>query len=415
MKYDVVVLGGGIVGMSCALHLQKRGMRVAVFDKGQPGRGTSYGHAGLIERSSVIPYAFPRRVGELLRYATNRGSALHFDPFYLPKLAPWLLKYWWHSAPKRLQQAGADLLPMIEQSIVEHDALAREAGSEHLISAQGWLEVCRTDETLALAIANAKKMQAYGLSAEALDQAALQALEPSLSDRLVGGVYWKDPKTTINPAGVVDQYVALFKARGGEVVLGDARTLAQQSSAGGWSLIGENRTVAADQVLLALGPWSPAVYEPLGYRFPLALKRGHHLHFASQDNGSLNRPVLDEVNGFVLSPMVNGVRMATGIDFSSPSSPPSMTQVNRAWQKAREIFPLGKQVEDKPWVGLRPCLPDMRPIIGPASKHKGLWFAFGHAHHGFTLGPITGRMVADMISGSDQAIDARPFSADRFN
>lgn len=411
-RFDAVVLGGGIVGMSCALHLQKRGLSVAVLDRGQPGRGASYGHAGLVERSSVIPYAFPRRLGELLRHAARRGSAVSYDPLFLPRLAPWLVRYWWHSAPRRLRRAGADILPLIERSVLEHDALAAEAGASALLADRGWIEVCRDEGALRRLADQAAAMAEFGLDAAVLDRDALAALEPALSPAAIGGIHWRDPKTTTDPGGVVDRYAALFTNRGGALLRGDARSLAP--AAPGWRLAAEGGEVGAAQAVLALGAASGQVYRPLGYRLPLAAKRGHHLHFAQAPGGGLGRPVVDEAHGFVLSPMAQGLRLATGIDFSPAEAGPARVQVARARARAAELLPLGDPVEPAPWVGLRPCLPDMRPVIGPAPRHPGLWFAFGHAHHGFTLGPATGRLLAEMVTGETPFADPAPFRAGRF-
>ncbi|WP_136650263.1 NAD(P)/FAD-dependent oxidoreductase [Paracoccus aeridis] len=411
-RFDAAVLGGGIVGMSCALHLQKRGLAVAVIDRDRPGRGASYGHAGLVERSSVIPYAFPRRLGELLRHAARRGSAVSYDPMFLPRIAPWLVRYWWHSAPARLRRAGADILPLIERSVAEHEALAAEAGASALLMDRGWIEVCRDDAALRRAADHAAGMAAFGLDAAVLDRAALAALEPGLLPAAIGGIHWRDPRTTTDPAGLVNRYAALFESRDGALLRGDARTLAPAPE--GWGLATAGGDLRAAQVVLALGAASAEVYRPLGYRLPLEAKRGHHLHFAQPSGGGLNRPVADEVNGFVLSPMAQGLRLATGIDLSPPGAPPAQGQMARARARASELVPLGDPVERAPWVGLRPCLPDMRPVIGPAPRHPGLWFAFGHAHHGFTLGPATGRLVAEMMTGDTPFADPAPFRAERF-
>ncbi|WP_341486065.1 FAD-binding oxidoreductase [Thioclava sp. GXIMD4215] len=413
MNFDAIVLGGGIIGLSCALHLQDRGLSVAVLDKAEVGHGASFGHAGLVERSTVVPYAFPRRIADLWRHGFNRGSAVRFDPFYLPRLSPWLLQYWWQSAPKRLQKASQDILPLIQNCVEEHDFLAAKTGSEALYVDRGWIEICRSDHTLKTAWDAAGRLRDYGLKASALDRRAVHALEPSLSSAVVGGVHWMDPKSTVNPAGVTKSYADHFISCGGKILLGDARSL-ERVSRTRWQVTAADGKISAINVVLATGAAAPEVYTPLGYRIPLAVKRGHHLHFGAADGAALSRPVVDEENGFVLSPMAAGIRMATGIDFSHPSSPPNLKQVRLAEKYAREVLPLGRQVEDKAWVGLRPCLPDMRPVISQAPRHPGLWFAFGHAHHGFTLGPATGRLLAEMVSGSIPFVDPRPFRADRF-
>jgi hypothetical protein len=130
---DVIVLGAGIVGVSAALHLQARGRSVCLVDKGEPGQGTSFGNAGLIERSSVIPYSFPQGFSKLLRYATNLRTDVRYSPLYVPRMARWLFRYWRESSPERLEIATQAMLPLVEASVHEHDALVADAGCEKLI------------------------------------------------------------------------------------------------------------------------------------------------------------------------------------------------------------------------------------------------------------------------------------------
>jgi D-amino-acid dehydrogenase len=167
-------------------------------------------------------------------------------------------------------------------------------------------------------------------------------------------------------------------------------------------------------VVVALGPWSADVLRPLGYRLPLAVKRGYHMHYAAEGNATLTRPVLDEERGYVISPMERGIRLTTGSEFAPRDAPKTPVQLDIAERDARALFPLADRNEAEPWMGARPCLPDMLPVIGPAPRHKGLWLAFGHQHSGFTLGPPTGRLIAEMIAGERPFVDPRPFAADRF-
>jgi D-amino-acid dehydrogenase len=124
--------------------------------------------------------------------------------------------------------------------------------------------------------------------------------------------------------------------------------------------------------------------------------------------------VLDAEEGYVLSPMTAGVRMTTGAEFARRDAPPTPVQIARTEPFARALLPLGERIEARPWMGARPCLPDMLPVLGPAPRHKGLWFAFGHQHHGFTLGPASGRLLGEMMSGAQPFTDPRPYRADRF-
>nr|WP_210308953.1 FAD-binding oxidoreductase [Ochrobactrum sp. CM-21-5] len=411
-QQDVIVLGAGIVGVSTALHLQARNRSVCLIDKGDPGRGTSFGNAGLIERSSVIPYSFPQGFWTLVRYGMNRRSDVRYDPLYVPRMARWLFQYWRESSPERLKIATEAMLPLVEASVREHDFLVGQAGCENLIRTQGWIEVFRNEVAFNAAVRRLPDLQRFKLSYDILDADSLGQRETSLG-RVAGGIHWLDPKTVVNPGGLVKAYADLFRKRGGLFARGDAASLS--SSESGWQVVTEDGVVHARNVVVALGPQSGVIFRQLGYPIPLGIKRGHHLHFDMQDGTRLGHTVVDEEGGYVLAPMVQGVRLSTGIEFASPDAPPNRIQLKKAEKLARRLLPqLGEAVDKTPWLGLRPCLPDMRPVIGAAPRHKGLWFNFGHAHHGLTLGPATGRLIAEMLTGEQPYINPAPYSAERF-
>ena len=172
--------------------------------------------------------------------------------------------------------------------------------------------------------------------------------------------------------------------------------------------------ITAREVVVAMGPWSDQIFAPLGYSIPLQVKRGYHLHLHPRGNAVLHHPVLDTDLGYLLAPMNRGIRMTTGVEFARRDAPPTPVQVERALPRAHRLFPLGEAVDAAPWKGARPCLPDMLPVIGKAPRHSGLWFDFGHQHHGLTLGPATGRLLAEMMTGETPFADVRPFAVERF-
>lgn len=292
MDFDVIVLGAGIVGVSAALHLRDRGRRVALVDRGAPGDGTSFGNAGLIERSSVAPYAFARSPLALLRYAANRSTELYWDRAALPSFAPWLARFWWESSPRRHAAAARDMLPLIERSVAEHDALIARAGAGELVRACGWIEAYRTPARLEHATRDALlDASRHGLRVTALDAAALAAQEPALGPGFCGALHWLDPKSVVDPGALVKAYARLFARDGGTLLEGDAATL--EAGDGGWRVCTAEGVAAARDVVVALGPWSDTVFAKLGYRLPLREKRGYHMHYAPPDGAPLSAPVVD--------------------------------------------------------------------------------------------------------------------------
>lgn len=413
LKADVLVLGAGMVGVGAALHLQQRGRDVILVDRNElAGEGTSFGNAGLIECASVFPYMFPRDFGQILRYAMNRAPQVRYSLADLPAFLPWILRYYLASSPERALHSAMAELPLIRASLIEHEALIAEAGVPELLRRDGWIKLYRSDATLANALSDFERARQYGVAGHVLDGKAIAAREPNLSGEFSGAIHFPAPGFVPDPGGLAKAYAALFVRKGGRFLVGDARTLEQ--STGSWRIGGSNGAAVAREVVVAMGPWSDLVFRPFGYAIPLSVKRGYHLHVAARGNAVLNHPVLDADQGFVLAPMNRGIRLTTGVEFARRDAPPTPIQLQRALPQAHALFPLGEAVDAKPWIGARPCLPDMLPVIGKAPRHAGLWFDFGHQHHGLTLGPATGRLLAEMMTGETPFADPTPFAVERF-
>ncbi|ABE59076.1 MULTISPECIES: FAD-dependent oxidoreductase [Chromohalobacter] len=413
MTHDTLVLGAGMVGVGVAYHLARRGRRVALLDRREPGRETSYGNAGIIQREAVAPHAFPRELGELWRVLGNRGVDVRYTPRGIAQAGRALWQYWQHSAPEAYARIVPEYASLIALSIDAHAEMIEAAGAEALIRRDGWLEVYRTPAALEARQAEAQALaERFGLTFDALDATALRAREPHLDAQALGAVHWRDPWTAADPGALVAAYARAFEAAGGECLRGDIRDIARHGE--GWRVTTAEGAFEARDVVLALGPWADHWLGTLGYRLPLFVKRGYHMHYAPREQAPLHHWLLDAETGYLLSPMQAGIRLTTGAELAPRDAPPGHAQLEAAERVARGLFPLGERLESRPWKGARPCTPDMKPIIGPAPRHAGLWFALGHAHQGFTLGPATGQLLAAMMAGEVPAIDMAPFRAERF-
>ena len=410
---DAIVLGAGIVGISVAVHLQKRGRATVLVDRRGAAEETSYGNAGLVQREGVYPYGFPHDFGALFRYSFNRTIDAYYHPSAIPRLAPFLWKYWHHSRPARHKAIAHQYARLIEHCLTEHEALAAEAGAQELFRRTGWMKVFRTARERDVRFAEAERWHTeFGLNYKTYDSRTLQGLEPHLAPVLSGALHWTDPLAVIDPQALALSYLGLFEKLGGRFVQGNAASL--YADAGAWRMRTVDGPLAARDAVVALGPWASVVTGMLGYDLPLAVKRGYHMHYRAAGRAVLNHPVLDHERGYFLAPMRRGIRLTTGAEFALRNAIRTPVQLGRAEPIARDLFPLAERLDREAWMGSRPCTPDMMPVIGPAPRHKNLWFAFGHAHHGLTLGPVTGRMVAEMVCGEQPFIEPTAFRADRF-
>ena len=412
-RSDVVVLGAGIIGICVAVRLQKRARSVVLVDRRGAAEETSFGNAGLIQREGVYPYGFPHDFGALLRYGLNRTIDAHYHPSALVHLAPFLWQYWHHSRPARHAEVARYYSKLIEHCVSEHDALATEAGAAGFFRRVGWMKIFRTEQERDKRFAEAERWrQEFGVNYRALDASALQEMEPHLAPVLSGALHWTDPVSVDDPHGLAQVYLRLFERLGGRFVQGNAASL--EADGRGWRLRTAQGPLAASSVVIALGPWSDVLTRALGYDLPLAVKRGYHMHYRPAGEARLHHPVLDTERGYFLAPMRRGIRLTTGAEFALRDAIKTPVQLGRAEPIARDLFPLAQRLDTEPWMGARPCTPDMLPIIGRAPRHSGLWFAFGHAHHGLTLGAVTGRLLAEMITGDAPLVDPAPYSAERF-
>lgn len=413
MKTDVIVLGAGVVGISAAIHLARRGKKVVMIDRRGPAEETSYGNAGLIQREGVVPYGFPHDFGALLRYGMNRTIDAHYHLSALLTVAPFLYKYWRNSRAHTHDAIARQYATLIAHCVEEHQAMADAAGARDLLHGNGWMKAFRTERARDQQFAEAERWRRdFDVSYRTLMPTALAEAEPFLVPGLAGALHWTDPWTVTDPHALVMAYLRLAQNHGARFVQANAGSLEQHGA--GWRVRGPGGHVAARDVVVALGPWADVLTRALGYDLPLAVKRGYHMHYRAAGEATLNHPVLDAERGYFLAPMRQGIRLTTGAEFALRDAPRTPVQLGRAEPIARDFFPLAERLEPQPWMGSRPCTPDMLPIIGPAPRHHHLWFAFGHAHHGLTLGPVTGRLVADMVTGETPFVDPAPFRATRF-
>ncbi|MGQ4877010.1 NAD(P)/FAD-dependent oxidoreductase [Billgrantia sp. LNSP4103-1] len=414
MSRETVVLGAGMVGVSIAWHLARRGRSVLLVDRRPPGQETSYGNGGLIQREAVRPYPFPRELGKLLSALPNRRVDIRYQVSGMLTYAGPLFGYWRYSAPRHYERIVDQYASLIALSTQEHEPMIEASGAAELIGKEGWLEVHRRGgelERRALEAEDAARR--FGVRHELLDARGLAQLEPYLGGDLAGAIHWTNAWSVADPGGLVGAYARSFEQQGGEIRQASVQRVSQNGR--GWRIATDQGSLDAQEVVLALGPWAGSWLKDLGYRLPTFVKRGYHMHYGATEGKRLRHWIADANIGYILAPMRPGIRLTTGAELARLEAPPSHGQLDAAERKAREIYPaLGSRLEASPWKGARPCLPDMKPIIGPAPRHKGLWLAFGHGHQGFTMGPVTGRLMAEMMEGEETAVDMTPFRADRF-
>lgn len=411
---QVLVLGAGIVGVSCALALQRRGLATTLVDPRGPGAATSFGNAGVLARSSLLPFNHPGLWRQLPALLRGQNPGFRYSPRWLLRNAGWALRFVAHARQGPFEATTTALDALIRHSGTVHRQWMAEAGLAPLRRDAGWLFLYRSAAAFEAAAAGRALLQRFGVAIEPLDAAALQALEPALAPVFPRALWVRDASAVASPGALVQGYARWCVDLGGRLHATAATRLAPQGP--GWQVdMADGQRLQAAHVVLALGPWSRGfLREQLGLALPMGFERGQHRHFHPGPGPALQRPVHDSAGGYVLAPMAQGLRLSTGVELNALEAPPLLAQLDAAEAAARSAIPLGARTPDPDWLGARPTLPDSRPMIGPCPGRPGLWLALGHQHIGLSTGPGTGELLAALMLGAPPPLDPQPFSPARF-
>lgn len=410
--FDVVVVGGGIVGLSVAFEAQARGLTVAVVDPGVAEARASFGNAGVLSRGSIFPMAAPGIRARLPRYALGRDVAVRARLRALPHLLPWLVRFLAAAEEGAWRRAAAALNPMVAQAFDRHVAIADQVGGRHLIRRNGWLRLYRSPQGFAGSALERQVLAENGVRVDCLNEDEIRQLEPHLARRFSNGIFFPDTGSVESPGELVELYRLAVEARGGAMITTVAHAL--EPLEGGMAVATTGGRIEGRDVVLAAGARSATLARGLGYRFPLAAERGYHRHFDLPEGVELRRPVYDAAGGYVLSPMNGKVRLLSGVELARPDDPANTAQIEAVEPDARATLGFTAKVEAQPWLGSRPSTPDGLPVIGRAARHRNLVFAFGHGHIGFANGPMTGAIVASLIGNEAPPVSIAAFSPARF-
>lgn len=407
---DVVVLGAGIVGVSTAYAIRERGLFVTLVDRKGPGEETSYGNTGILSSGSILPLNKPALFSALPSYLTNQNAALRWNPAWTIRNLDWVLRFLANATEARVKPRAIALHGLIGASLKLHRDWIVKAGAPERIRETGWLKAWRSD-AVAAAKAEHDFLAEYGIKSELLDRQAISALEPNILPAYKVGLLHSQTASVDSPGNVTKAYARMFEGHGGTLRRSEIRALRPDGE--GWRVMLGDGHIRARHVVVALGPWSPDILRPLGYRVPMAFERGYHQEFTPNPARGMRRPIHDAEGSFLMTPMENGVRVTTGVELTDRDAPSSFAQLEQVVPLARGIAEFGNAVAE-PWRGARPTLPDSLPMIGPAPRHSGLWCAFGSQHIGFTTGPATGAAIAAMIAQDKPPFDASAFSPSRY-
>ena len=408
---SVVIVGAGIVGMACALFLQRDGHAVTVIDPREPGTAASSGNAGIIAINAVAPIALPGLVRRAPRLLFDRDGPVRLRLAYLPRIAPWLLRVLLAARPDRVEKISTALAALLDHANDAYGELLRLGDAAAFYRRTGWLKVYSTEAAFDQSAEERDLMRWHGVRFDILSGGEVRHMEPELAPIFVRGMFFPDCGLVLNPERLVATLAATFRERGGVI----QREAARRFGAAGRQreVITERARYTADAVVVAAGAWSGPLARALGARVPLDTERGYHLMFDMPEPG-LRRPTLWGNHGFNLAPMETGLRLTSGVEFGGLDAPPNYRPIERLAGLAQTMLPgLTAQPRSR-WMGFRPSLPDSLPVLGRSARQDGVYFAFGHQHLGLTLGAVSGRIIADLVAGREPGLDLAPYRAERW-
>jgi D-amino-acid dehydrogenase len=416
MPKRVGVIGAGMVGVCAASWLQRDGHEVFLVEPGEPGHGASFGNAGALNASSVTPVSMPGVMWKVPGWLFDPVGPLSLRWSYLPTVAPWLWRFVHAGTTEKVHAQARALRPLVGATLDALMPLVRDAGAEDLVHRRGHLYVYRSPDGPEKERLAWELRRENGVEIDEFDADELRQLEPALSRDYVRGLLVRENGHTSNPLGLVQRLLKHVLRSGGR--LERARALGFRLDGGRLAAIRTDAgDIAADAAIVCAGAWSKPLAASLGDKVPLETERGYHLMV--RDPEVMPRiPTADADGKFVATPMDTGLRFAGTVELAGLKAPPDWRRARILLEQGRKMLPglAAEHAEDRisVWMGHRPSLPDSLPVLGASRATPDIVYAFGHGHVGMTAAPMTGRLVADLVTGRPPAIDIVPFAPSRF-
>jgi D-amino-acid dehydrogenase len=410
----IVVLGAGIIGVNVALALRQRGLAVTIVDDRGPGLGTSFGNAGCIAVAEITPISMPGLIWQVPRMLLDPLGPLAIRWQYMPKLAPWLWRFWRAGSRRRVEEITAALGMLVGRTWTDWDAVIAEAKIDDLFVKNGALFVYRSEAGFRAAAEEWDLRRRNGALAESIDGRKIRELEPALSPGYTHGCYVPNWGHVLDPHRVVTRLADHFRARGGAIRAGRVQGVTFGDNSPKALRLDDGTEESFDALVVCAGAWSKTVCGWLGHDVPLDTERGYNTTLPNP-GVNLTRAVCPAESSFLMTPMAMGLRIGGAVELAGLDAPPNFARAKALLELGRQALPGLDTTNGKEWMGFRPSMPDSMPVISRSKHHPDqAFFAFGHGHLGLTESATTGHLVAQLVAGEKPAIDVTPFRIDRF-
>ena len=412
LKSSVVVIGAGIQGVCISLFLIKKGFKVTLIDRDEPGKeSASYGNAGHFSPYASVPINRPDILVDVPSMLLSSTGPLALKWNYVPKMIPWFLRFIKNCSKKNMMHTAKYMHQILDLALPAYDELFEDIDISGLVENKGIMYFW-TDKDLKSRELEINIRKELGVKQQLLSPHEIHDLEPHIKKIYHGGILYPEARHARNPKKILLKLIDLFIKRGGKL---------EKKNISSISFTADNKPVIKtdinfytfDKAVIACGAFSKKITDQLNEKIPLDTERGYHVHFKGYDH-LLSRPVIFLNRGFGITPMEQGLRVVGTVEFGGLNNPPSKKRIQNLINNAKYLFPeLGKHEDE--WLGFRPTLPDFLPVIGQSKNHKNLFYSFGHHHLGWTLGAISGKIISKIISGEKTNLNLEPYSSLRFS
>jgi D-amino-acid dehydrogenase len=410
---ESVVVGAGILGIATAYHLVREGAAVTIVDRAPEGDKASFGNAGGIAVTEIVPASAPGLAWRVPRWLLDPLGPLTVRPAYALQLVPWLWRFSQAGRPKEVSRIASALAALNSRVYQDLRPMLAETGLSGELHERGALTVYESEQGFRSDAEEWALKCDHGIAIKNLTGEQARDMEPALGTMVHRAVFTPQWSHVNDPKRLVHSLREWLRSRGVTFVTGDVIDI---SDPGGMPQINlaDGRSIAAKNVVIAAGAWSGELAQRLGDRVLLESERGYNTTLP--DPGvALRREVIFAERKFVATPLSCGLRIGGAAEFGGLHAQPNFKRCQALVTLATRYLP-GLQLRGGTnWAGHRPATPDSLPVIGASPRHPQVFYAFGHGHLGLTQAATTGRLIADLIRGAPTPIDLSPYAIGRFS
>ena len=408
-KVKIAVIGAGIQGVCNALFLQKKGFKVTLFDRDEPGNSATYGNAGHFSPYASVPLNRPDVIKDIPAMLASSRGPLAIKWNYVHKMIPWFLRFLLNCSEQKMMHTAKNMHQILDLALPAFDELFEEIELNGLVENKGIIYVWN-DQNLKSRELEIKIRKELGVKQQLLSPKDIHDLEPNIKPFYHGGVFYDYARHTRNPKKILLKLFDNFLKKGGKFLKLNIKDINFDDDKP--VIRSETQRFIFDKLVISCGVFSKRLTDKLHENIPMDTERGYHVHFKGFDH-LISRPVVYANRGFGMTPMEQGLRVVGTVEFGGLDNPLSKSRIKNLIMNAKDMLDGLPEHEDE-WLGFRPTLPDYLPVLGPSKNYKNVFYSFGHHHLGWTLGAISGKIISKMIANENTNLNLSAYSSSRF-